>query len=684
MPDVLPNIPQEPAQGIQAQLDLVYLFNADAANAVIDAANNVIEEINKGGIGLIKPYSSMVAPIKQYAPTFYNNGLYIANEDISALPSAFDPAQWTLIATKVDGAALETQIQAEEDARIAEDDILQGNIDSEAGARAQADTALGNRITAEETARSGADSNLQQQIDAITASSDVKDIVGTHAELENYDTSTLGDNDIIKVLQDETHQGATTYYRWDEPQDQFELIGSEGPYYTKAQADNLLAGKQNTLTAGQGITIENDVISSTTVGDFVPQYDTMPTASADNLGDIVQFAGTTDANYTNGYFYKCVSDGQDPVTYSWEEVSLGGTTYTAGNGISIDANNEISVADPVLVNLSKGTNSIAIGNDTGFGRNNFVCIGGFANVSGNNCVKIGANGAVNAHYGIAIGYYTSVGTGANNAIQLGTGNNVPVNNNDANTFKVANANGNFEIMSSDGTIPEARLADTTNAQQGDVLTLDSNLNAVWQASSGGAVDSVNGKTGAVTLTAADVDAVAKTGDTITGTVLIKTTTVSTPPLKITTSTQERYSWTFAPWSGVEMLAIGCGGVSVLVVTRQALNPGNTNMDLGISSTMWRTAYVTKLNNGADLAIPTAAGTLARLEDLPTQPSDIGAATAAQGAKADTAVQPAAIANMQTTSNLVTSVSSASTDAQYPSAKLFYETCGDIETLINAL
>ena len=39
---------------------------------------------------------------------------------------------------------------------------------------------------------------------------------------------------------------------------------------------------------------------------------------------------------------------------------------------------------------------------------------------------------------------------------------------------------------------------------------------------------------------------------------------------------------------------------------------------------------------------------------------------------------------QTTSNLVTSVSSSSTDSQYPSAKLFYDTCGDIETLINAL
>ena len=39
---------------------------------------------------------------------------------------------------------------------------------------------------------------------------------------------------------------------------------------------------------------------------------------------------------------------------------------------------------------------------------------------------------------------------------------------------------------------------------------------------------------------------------------------------------------------------------------------------------------------------------------------------------------------QTTANLVTSVDNTSTDDQYPSAKLFYDTCGDIETLINAL
>ncbi len=44
----------------------------------------------------------------------------------------------------------------------------------------------------------------------------------------------------------------------------------------------------------------------------------------------------------------------------------------------------------------------------------------------------------------------------------------------------------------------------------------------------------------------------------------------------------------------------------------------------------------------------------------------------------------AVTGLQTTANLVTSVSSASTDAQYPSAKLLYDTVGDIETLLASI
>lgn len=44
----------------------------------------------------------------------------------------------------------------------------------------------------------------------------------------------------------------------------------------------------------------------------------------------------------------------------------------------------------------------------------------------------------------------------------------------------------------------------------------------------------------------------------------------------------------------------------------------------------------------------------------------------------------ALSGKQDMSNLVTSVSSASTDSQYPSAKLLYDTVGDIESTLDAI
>ena len=44
----------------------------------------------------------------------------------------------------------------------------------------------------------------------------------------------------------------------------------------------------------------------------------------------------------------------------------------------------------------------------------------------------------------------------------------------------------------------------------------------------------------------------------------------------------------------------------------------------------------------------------------------------------------AVTGLQTTSNLVTSVSSSSTNSQYPSAKLFYDTVGNVESVLQTL
>ena len=153
-----------------------------------------------------------------------------------------------VIAREAAESQLGDDLAAETAAREAAEATLQGNIDAEATARESADTVLSGDISTEASARATKDADLQSQVDAIVASSDVKDIVGSKAELDAYDTSTLGDQDIIKVLQDESQSNATTYYRWSASTPAFSLIGSEGPYYTKTQADTLLGTKADKAT----------------------------------------------------------------------------------------------------------------------------------------------------------------------------------------------------------------------------------------------------------------------------------------------------------------------------------------------------------------------------------------------------------------------------------------------------
>lgn len=234
---------------------------------------------------------------------------------------------------------------------------------------------------------------------------------------------------------------------------------------TEAQYDAAVQG---------GVIGENELSVITDMTDKAVQVSTMPTASATELGNIYQFTGTTDANYTNGYFYKCVSDGQEPATYSWTQVdvqpSSGGSSYTAGTGISIDANNEISVTDPVLVNLGSASNQeLNVGGSPQSAGYRSVVVGPNARSNAGYSTVLGANALSNSFNCVAIGY----GARCNNtgAIMISAQNTRFVQNSDANTFKVSNANGDFEIMSADGTIPAARHATLPTADGTYVLKL---------------------------------------------------------------------------------------------------------------------------------------------------------------------------------------------------------------------
>ena len=113
-------------------------------------------------------------------------------------------------------------------------------------------------ILARLTALEEEDVEIWNEIHRIEMASDVVDVVGTYAELQQYDTSDLNDKDLIKVLQDETHDDAITYYRWSTTTHTFSYVGEEGPYYTQTQVDTKLAEKQDTLIAGDNISIAAD------------------------------------------------------------------------------------------------------------------------------------------------------------------------------------------------------------------------------------------------------------------------------------------------------------------------------------------------------------------------------------------------------------------------------------------
>ncbi len=91
------------------------------------------------------------------------------------------------------------------------------------------------RLTQEYNERIDDVNQLQEQIDAITASSSIADIVGTYQQLLEYDTSTLHDNSIIKVLQDETRANGISYYRW--LNNIWNFVGTESPYYSISESD---------------------------------------------------------------------------------------------------------------------------------------------------------------------------------------------------------------------------------------------------------------------------------------------------------------------------------------------------------------------------------------------------------------------------------------------------------------
>lgn len=132
---------------------------------------------------------------------------------------------------------------------------------------------------------------------------------------------------------------------------------------------------------------------------------------------------------------------------------------------------DASWSDNVKLNLTSHAKRICFGGSELHDAVKIVAIGG--DVNGSNSVTVGGQignpyAALSDIKGTSVGISSDArGTGAlaygyaanaygNNSIILNAAGSTQVNN-DANTFKVANANGNFEIMDANGFVPTARL-----------------------------------------------------------------------------------------------------------------------------------------------------------------------------------------------------------------------------------
>lgn len=283
------------------------------------------------------------------------------------------------------------------------------------------------------------------------------------------------------------------------------------PYLTKEEADVLLASKQDTLTAGDGIVIENNVISTTVELNLSALDDVTITDPTD--GQILTYntidgvwENTTSTALTN---VATGAEGALAIGDSSTGSGRGSTAIGAGssatetysvavghnakaNGGLIAIGNEATASSinamafgfgakatgngslVVGQSTASGEGAIAIGSSNKAGGSNSISIGGsISNTSGQYSLRIGYNARqvstydLTGNYGIGIGYNayttnqygTAIGSNANvkadYGIQLGRGSN-----SDANTFKVGLSDTlNVELLSADGTIPADRLAE---------------------------------------------------------------------------------------------------------------------------------------------------------------------------------------------------------------------------------
>lgn len=156
------------------------------------------------------------------------------------------------------------------------------------------------------------------------------------------------------------------------------------------------------------------------------------------------------------------TDGTDA---SWAAVNTLQNTATGTDALTIlgtAATNNLAVNIGVL--SEAGNSATAVGRYARATYGSACAYGNSSYAGATFATAVGDAAFISGSYGVALGAKAQVA--AQNAIQIGS-TGTSTSNSDANTFKVANANGNFEIMNANGNLPADRLASTTGLADGN-------------------------------------------------------------------------------------------------------------------------------------------------------------------------------------------------------------------------
>ena len=107
-----------------------------------------------------------------------------------------------------------------------------------------------------------------------------------------------------------------------------------------------------------------EIVGGTDVTDYIRKSDDFSTLEPMYDGEIVQYIGETTEDYTQGYFYKCISDGQDPATYSWVRIDVQPQTTVID---AVDSSAQGHTTDALSANMGYELNQ-RINNIEGRGR----------------------------------------------------------------------------------------------------------------------------------------------------------------------------------------------------------------------------------------------------------------------------------------------------------------------------